>query len=143
MEAIRSRSPRNLIQVDEPNPSGGTVSTTYTYNLRDQLTDVSMTRSGTTQHGTFNYDLATWTENLKYFPYGEEGTTTAQNRDKFPTYYRDELTALDYAQNRYYTSGHGRFTSPDADGGSGSSPQSLNRYAYLSGDPVNKNDPSG
>ena len=83
------------------------------------------------------------TENLKYFPYGEEGTTTAQNRDKFATYYRDELTALDYAHHRYYASGQGRFANPDADGGSGSSSQSLNRHAYVGGGAANKNDPSG
>ena len=38
----------------------------------------------------------------RYFPYGEEETTTQQDRDKFATYYRDGTTGLDYAQNRYY-----------------------------------------
>ncbi len=36
--------------------------------------------------------------NVKHFPYGEESTTTSQNRTKFATYYRDSSTALDYAQ---------------------------------------------
>jgi RHS repeat-associated protein len=54
----------------------------------------------------------------KYFPYGEEPTTTAQDRVKFATYYRDEATALDYAQQRYYARTLGRFTSPDPYGGS-------------------------
>ncbi len=49
----------------------------------------------------------------KYFPYGEEQQVTAQDRDKFGTYYRDGTTGLDYAQNRYYANTLGRFTSPD------------------------------
>jgi len=37
----------------------------------------------------------------RYFPYGEEEQVTAQDRDKFGTYYRDSTTGLDYAENRY------------------------------------------
>ena len=47
---------------------------------------------------------------------------TAQDKDKFATYYRDGTTGLDYAQNRYYANTLGRFTSPDpykASGGPG------------------------
>jgi len=79
-----------------------------------------------------------------YFPYGEEKQVTAQDRDKFATYYRDGNTGLDYAQNRYYANTLGRFTSPDA--GTGSKPVdpgSWNKYVYTQGDPVNFNDPSG
>ena len=47
----------------------------------------------------------TW-ERMSYYPYGEERTTTANNRDKFGTYWRDD-NGLDYAWNRYYQSGHG------------------------------------
>jgi hypothetical protein len=39
--------------------------------------------------------------NVKHFPFGDEPSTTAPNREKFATYYRDEVTALDYARNRY------------------------------------------
>jgi RHS repeat-associated protein len=77
---------------------------------------------------------------LSYYPYGEEkGTTTEQGRDKFGTYQRDEVTGLDYAVNRYYGSGLGRFLSADPYEGSGAvkSPQSWNRYGYVRGDPVN------
>ena len=83
--------------------------------------------------------------NRKYFPYGEEPTTTAQNETKFGTYFRDQTTALDYAQNRYYARTIARFTAPDpylASGGP-ADPQSWNRYAYVENDPVNFNDPSG
>lgn len=46
---------------------------------------------------------------------------------------------------RYHASLYGRFTSPDPDGASErrSDPGSWNRYAYVSSDPVNRNDPSG
>jgi len=46
---------------------------------------------------------------------------------------------------RYYTSGLGRFLSADPFGGSASAARSgsWNRYAYVEGDPVNRNDPSG
>jgi RHS repeat-associated protein len=85
-----------------------------------------------------------WTE-TRYFPYGDEPTTTQQNRPKFATYFRDSATALDYAQQRYYASTLGRFTSPDPYQASGgpADPQSWNRYAYVQNDPVNYDDPNG
>ena len=82
----------------------------------------------------------------KYFAYGEQrGTGTADNTEKFATYYRDGDTGLDYAVNRYYSSGWGRFVSPDPYRPSGGpvDPRSWNRYAYAEGDPLNLYDPSG
>jgi RHS repeat-associated protein len=82
----------------------------------------------------------------KYFPYGQERpSATAEGTEKFATYFRDENTGLDYAQNRYHKPGEGRFMSPDpylASGGPGD-PGSWNRYAYVGGNPVNGNDPLG
>jgi RHS repeat-associated protein len=77
------------------------------------------------------------TERLDYFPYGEEkpGATT-QNREKFATYFRD-ATGLDYADQRYFNSPHGRFLTPDPAG------YGLNWYSYTGGDPVNFGDPVG
>ena len=49
----------SLVQVTEPDPALGNVQTNYTYNLRGQLTLVSMPRNGTTQTRTFVYDLPT------------------------------------------------------------------------------------
>jgi RHS repeat-associated protein len=63
----------------------------------------------------------------------------------FFTTYEREQTGLDYAQARYYRSNHSRFTSPDSYRGSyltGDS-QSLNRFAYVGNDPINRTDPSG
>ena len=93
-----------------------------------------------------------------YMPFGEElgagigGRTSGigfgvadGNRKKFTGYERDTETGLDYAQARYYSSGHGRFTSPDPFQGSASvgSPQTFNRYAYVGNNPVNAVDPTG
>ena len=87
----------------------------------------------------FNY------ETHAYFPYGEERTTTANNRDKFATYFRDASTGLDYADQRFYSSINARFLSADpyqASGGA-NDPRSWNHYAYVGNDPVNRTDPSG
>ena len=67
----------------------------------------------------------------RLFPYGEErNPATANERTKFATYFRDNSTGLDYAMNRYFSSQHGRFTSPDPSGSSGKpiNPGSWNRY---------------
>ena len=80
-----------------------------------------------------------------YYPFGEEIGTTANDQFKFASTYRDSTTGLDYAMNRYYASGTGRFLTPDPYSGSAgpSSPQSWNRYNYTLNDPVNASDPSG
>ena len=83
---------------------------------------------------------------MRYYPYGEEkGGTTTQERDKFGTYFRDSVTNLDYAQQRYYSSVLGRFLSGDpyVTPNAVAEPQGWNRYAYVMGDPVNYGDPDG
>ena len=81
----------------------------------------------------------------RHFPYGEEEQTTQQDRDKFATYYRDNTTGLDYAQNRYYANTLGRFVTPDPYQPSARlrSPTSWNRYVYSVDDPINRFDPNG
>ncbi|MGO9129276.1 MAG: RHS repeat-associated core domain-containing protein, partial [Bryobacteraceae bacterium] len=80
-----------------------------------------------------------------YQPYGEEETPTGNDTQKFATYTRDSATGLDYAQNRYYASQIGRFTTADPYRASGgpADPGSWNRYAYVGNDPINHRDPSG
>ena len=70
---------------------------------------------------------------------------TGNDRVKYATYWRDAESSLDYAMNRYYDNVTGRFLSPDPYGGSASAgnPQSWNKYAYVVGDPVGGNDPTG
>jgi RHS repeat-associated protein len=84
-------------------------------------------------------------QKTSYLPFGEEVTATKHNRRKFGTYVRDDFSELDYAQQRYYSSALGRFISPDPYEGSANigSPDSWNRYAYVSNDPINFTDPAG
>ena len=80
---------------------------------------------------------------MSYFPYGQERTTTANGQEKFGTYSRD-AGGLDYANQRYYASGSGRFMTADPSKGVGlADPGSWNKYAYVGGDPANFADPSG
>jgi RHS repeat-associated protein len=84
-------------------------------------------------------------DQMTYYPYGEERTSTADGRDKFGTYMRDSVTQ-DYADQRYYAVGMGRFGTPDPSGAKSSktgSPMSWNRYIYTYGDPVNMVDVTG
>jgi RHS repeat-associated protein len=91
-------------------------------------------------------------------PFGEEiasgtgGRNSAQGyggqdsiRQKFTAYERDTESGLDFAQARYYSSAHGRFTSTDplASSASAGDPQSWNRYAYSYNNPLRYTDPSG
>jgi RHS repeat-associated protein len=89
-------------------------------------------------------------ETFKYLPYGEELTSTPDGREKFATYQRDSGWGtdygLDYADQRYYDRGSGRFLTPDPGGmsaGDPMNPGSWNRYAYALGDPANLEDPEG
>src|SRR6266516_1195087 len=82
---------------------------------------------------------------MSYDPYGEERTSTADNREKFGTYTRDN-PGQDYADQRYYGVGTGRFNVPDPMGSRGAdsgNSASWNQYAYVNGDPVNSTDPGG
>ncbi len=85
-----------------------------------------------------------WGEQLNYFPYGEEQVVTASDKEKFGTYLRDQKTNLDYADQRYFASGFGRFVTPDpSQPGDPKNPQSWNYYGYTQNDPMNANDPKG
>src|SRR5579885_1476668 len=86
----------------------------------------------------------------KYYPYGQERPSATQNgTEKFTGYLRDSETGLDYADQRYYQPGMGRFLTADPymanNGGPGdpASPSSWNRYTYVAGDPINSNDREG
>jgi RHS repeat-associated protein len=97
------------------------------------------------------------TTNQKY------SSSTDDTRMKFATYQRDWETGLDFAQSRYYSPRHGRFTSPDEFKGGPdelfdfeedasdnptfyadlTNPQSLNKYQYTYNNPYKFNDPNG
>jgi RHS repeat-associated protein len=90
-----------------------------------------------------------------FLPFGEElfagigirsaslGYGADSTRQKFTGYERDNETGLDFAQARYFSNGHGRFTSPDSFGGDTANPQTLNLYAYVQNNPLRYTDPSG
>ena len=85
----------------------------------------------------------------RFYPFGDEITSTSNDRTKFGTYLRDSFTGLDYADQRMYASGYGRFNTPDpyqasAKGANNPrAPISWNRYSYVLGDPVNHLDRHG
>jgi len=81
----------------------------------------------------------------RFRPYGDEMSSTGNDREKFATYQRDWLTGLDYADQRYYASSYGRFNTADPMAGSAGArdPGSWNRYSYTNGDPVSRSDPRG
>jgi RHS repeat-associated protein len=84
-------------------------------------------------------------DRMTYYPYGEERTSTADGREKFGTYTRDGVSQ-DYADQRYYAVGMGRFNTADPmgiQGADASNPNRWNRYTYVHGDPVNYVDPGG
>jgi RHS repeat-associated protein len=115
--------------------------------LKEGDWSVIQDRLGSVRWRKRNSDGLAPAERLDYYPYGIEkpppgGGVTADGATKFATYFRDG-GGLDYADQRYYQSGWGRFLTPDpyqASGGVGD-PGSWNRYAYTRGDPVNRYDP--
>jgi RHS repeat-associated protein len=80
-------------------------------------------------------------------PFGAAlGAGISGNQRRFTSYDRSTTTKLDYAVNRTYHAGLGRFTQVDPIGMEAvslSDPQSLNLYAYCGNDPVNYTDPTG
>jgi RHS repeat-associated protein len=82
----------------------------------------------------------------KFFPYGQERpSATTNGTEKFTGYFRDSETGNDYVDQRYYVPGNGRFITSDRGmgGAKAADPGSWNKYAYVSGDPVNRRDPKG
>jgi len=95
------------------------------------------------------------TSRKDFAPFGEE-TVTEQRisalgynppniRQDFTGYEKDEETGLEYAKARYFSQGHGRFTSVDPLTSSGAikNPQTFNRYSYGLNNPYVFTDPLG
>ena len=86
------------------------------------------------------------TDSYAYTPYGE---TTTSGSTVNPFRYVGKLGVMDdgnglhFMRARYYRADVGRFLSLDALKGAPNNPQTLNRYAYATGNPVMLVDPSG
>jgi len=79
-----------------------------------------------------------------HLPFGEEfAESGTQEKHHFTSYEADSEAGSDYADNRQYQSGLGRFLRVDPMRGSPTNPQSLNRYGYSTNDPINLKDPLG
>lgn len=83
---------------------------------------------------------------MAHLPFGEDfGESGTQEKHHFTSYERDAETGLDYAVNREYSSGVGRFMSADPYRASGymEDPRSWNRYSYTRNVLTNRIDPLG
>ncbi|KLU63529.1 tRNA(Glu)-specific nuclease WapA precursor [Peptococcaceae bacterium CEB3] len=69
--------------------------------------------------------------------------TGFNNAYTYRGYRFDPESGLYFLQSRYYAAGIGRFLTKDSLLGDPGSPQTLDRYTYVGGDPVNFIDPSG
>ena len=85
-----------------------------------------------------------------YYAFGQEASSSSQDAEqmKFTGHERDfggagEDDDLDYMHARYYNGLLGRFYSFDPIGGNPRSPQTWNRYAYATGNPLKYIDPFG
>ncbi len=81
----------------------------------------------------------------QYDPYGNltSSTGSVANPWRFAAGYFDSSTGLYKFGTRYYNPGFGRWSQQDPVRGNLADPTSLNRYLYVSDDPVNRTDPSG
>jgi RHS repeat-associated protein len=79
------------------------------------------------------------------YPYGGERwyTDTCDSHFKFTGKERDPESGLDNFGARYNASSLGRFMSPDPLGGQRIDPQTLNKYSYVTNNPLRYTDPTG
>jgi RHS repeat-associated protein len=139
--------------VDELNSSGA-VTRSYTYGL--QRIDEQQQISGSWTPSFYGYDgggnvrqltntSGTVTDSYEYDAYGNEFTVSGSTPNEFM--YRGEQFDSDlglyYLRARYYNPATGRFMSRDPEGGKRGDPESLHKYLYADGDPINGIDPLG
>lgn len=79
-----------------------------------------------------------------YQPYGETLSSAGSGTSPFAfTGEQTDVSGLTYLRARYYSSGTGRFLTRDTWMGEYNRPLSLNRWAYVEGNPINFADPTG
>jgi RHS repeat-associated protein len=133
----------------EHNGSTGAVLIDYVYSGSRMIAKVA---SGTTQYllsDRLSERLVLDTNGnvlgrQAHLPFGEDfGESGSQEKHHFTKYERDTDSGTDYALNRQFAQGVGRFMRVDYEAGSTANPQNLSRYSYSGDDPVNRVDPLG
>jgi len=131
---------------------GGAVSRTYSYGL--SLVSQKLTASGSLRfygfdgHGSVRYltsSIGAITDTYDYDAFGNliSATGTTPNNYLFAGEQFDPALGVYYNRARYYDQRQGRFWSMDTWEGDPESPQSLHKYFFANGSPVNATDPSG
>jgi RHS repeat-associated protein len=95
---------------------------------------------------TNNQANTSFEQNTLPFGTALAGESTGATNQRFTSYDRSQIAQLDYAVNRSYSSGQGRFTSVDPIGMEAIyqiDPQSTNLYAYTQNNPIDFIDPTG
>ncbi len=83
-------------------------------------------------------------QSYTFAPFGQQvGPTGGADPFRFAGHERDFASGADYMHARHYLAQLGRFMSTDEAGGHPAVPQSLNRNAYVMGNPINLVDPDG
>jgi len=138
-------------QVVSEHDSTGALSTEYIYAANRMLAKVT---SGVMQYFVSDRLSArlvldasgSVAGRMGHLPFGEDfAESGTQEKHHFTNYQRDVETGRDYSLNRQYLPDIGRFNRPDPHLGSlkFESPKSLNRYAYVRNNPINRVDPLG
>jgi RHS repeat-associated protein len=150
--------------VDDLNPTGypqvveeltnGAASRTYTYGLQriSQYQPINGTPSFYQYDGGGNVRQLTIitgavTDQYEYDAFGNEFTVSGGSNTPNEFMYRGEQYDSDlglyYLRARYYNPLTGRFMSRDPEDGNTADPNTLHKYLYANGDPVNMEDPTG
>src|SRR6267142_6556394 len=160
---VDTQNPTGYPQVVYESFSGGTApnreqSHTFSYGLELVNEARSYVVNGQSANSViyFDYDghgsvraltdnSGTVTDTYDYDAFGNliHTTGTTPNNYLYSGEQFDSDLNLYYNRARYLNVSTGRFWSMDTQGGDVQAPQSLHKYLYASGDPVNRRDPSG
>ena len=126
----------------------------YIYGAGGLLASIDTSNAVSTYHFSHRGDTlaltnasGSVTESYGYSPYGVTAASnpTSWNPFRFTGQYgvMDEGNGLNFMRARYYAASVGRFLSLDQMAGDAVNSQSLNRFGYVSGNPLSYADPSG
>ena len=147
-------NPTGIPQVFDELNGAGQVTRSYAYGI--QRIDEEQVLNGAWTPSFYGYDgggnvrqltdsNGNPTDTYEYDAYGNSFTVSGTTPNNY--LYRGEQFDSDlglyYLRARYYNPGSGRFYSRDPKDGHRKNPQSLHKYLYTNGDPVNGIDPMG